>query len=140
MLAYSSFAYWSLESCWFPVFCCLETIWCRYWWMLVVITSSSVLTINLNTVICTLFLKATLFWATSGWNREKIKQMLSNTMRLNFCYLKIIYILPPRLYPKIIGHILKNKQKNKCVCFHEIMRLIIIKMEMKMERRSIDTI
>ena len=25
--------------------------------------------------------------------RKKIKQMLSNTLRLNFCYLKIIHIL-----------------------------------------------
>ena len=26
-----------------------------------------------------------------------------------------------RYYPKIIGHILKNKEKNKCDCFREIM-------------------
>ena len=30
-----------------------------------------------------------------------------------------------------IRHILKNKQKNKCVCIHEIVRLIILKMKMK---------
>ena len=47
---------------------------------------------------------------------QKIKQMLGNTLRLNFCYLKIIHILHSRYRPKIIGHILKNKQKNKCVC------------------------
>ena len=46
--------------------------------------------------------------------------MLSNTVRLNYCYLKIIHILHPRYHPKIIGHILKNEQKNKCACFHEI--------------------
>ena len=55
---------------------------------------------------------------------------------LNFCYLKIIHILHPRYHPKIIGHILKNKQKNKCVCIHEIMWLIIMKMKMKMKYRS----
>ena len=33
-------------------------------------------------------------------------------------------------------NILKNKQKNKCVCFDEIIRLIIMKMEMKMKNRS----
>ena len=38
-------------------------------------------------------------------------------------------------YPKII-HILKNKQKNKCVFIHEIIRLIIMKMKMKMKNRS----
>ena len=58
------------------------------------------------------------------------KIMLSNALRLNFCYLKIIHIL----HPKIIGNILKNKQ-NKCVCIHEIMRQITMKMKMKMKNR-----
>ena len=30
----------------------------------------------------------------------------------------------------------KSKQKNKCVCIHEIIRLIIMKMKMKMKNRS----
>ena len=51
---------------------------------------------------------------------KKIKQMLSNTMRLDFCYLKITHSLHPRYHPEITGHILKNKQYNKCVCIHEI--------------------
>ena len=55
-----------------------------------------------------------------GSNWQKIKQMLSNNLRLNFCYLKIIHILHPRYHPKIIGHILKKKQKNKCACIHTI--------------------
>ena len=50
----------------------------------------------------------------------KIKQMLSNTLRLSLCYLKTIHIFHPRYHPEIIGHTLKNKQKNKCVCIHEI--------------------
>ena len=62
--------------------------------------------------------------------------MLSNTLRLNFYYLKIIHTLHLRYNPKIMGHILKNKQKNKCVYIHEIMRLIIIKRKMKMKNRS----
>ena len=57
--------------------------------------------------------------------------MLSNTLRLNFCYLKIIHILQPRYHPKIVGYILKNKPKSECVCIHEIMRLIVMKMKMK---------
>ena len=68
--------------------------------------------------------------------RQKIKQMLRNTMRLNFCYLKIIHILHSRYHPRIMGHIPKNKQKNKCVCIHEIIRLIIMKMKIKMKNRS----
>ena len=60
--------------------------------------------------------------------------MLSNTLRLNFCYLKIIYTIHPYCNPKIIVHILilKNKQKNRCVCIQKIIRLVI-KMEMKMK-------
>ena len=61
--------------------------------------------------------------------------MLSNTLWLNFCYFKIILILHPRYPPKVIGHILKNKQKDRCVCIHEIKRLIIMKVKVKMESR-----
>ena len=68
----------------------------------------------------------------TGWNWQKIKQMLSNTLRLNFCCLKIIHIFHPRYHPKIIG----NKQKNKCVSIHEIIWVIIMKMEMKIKNKS----
>ena len=47
-------------------------------------------------------------------------------------YLHSLSTLPP----KIIGHILKNKQKNKSVRIHEIIRLIMIKMKMKMKNIS----
>ena len=40
--------------------------------------------------------------------------------------------------PKIIGHILKNKQKNKCVCIHEFMWLIIMKMKNRLYRYGIN--
>ena len=73
---------------------------------------------------------------TPGWNWQKIKQMLSNTLRLNFWYLETIHIHHPGHHPNIIGHTLKNKQKNKCVCIHETVRLIIIIMKMKMKNRS----
>ena len=41
-------------------------------------------------------------------------------MRLNFCYLKIIHILHPQYHLEIIGHIMKNKQANKCFFIHTI--------------------
>ena len=41
-------------------------------------------------------------------------------MRFFIRYLKIIHILHSRYHPKIIGHILKNKHKNKCDCIHTI--------------------
>ena len=84
----------------------------------------------------TLFLWATLLQVTPGWNWHKIKQMLSNTLRLNFCYMKIISTLHSHCCPKIIGHILKSKQQNNCVCIHKIIWLIIMKMKMKMKNRS----
>ena len=39
------------------------------------------------------------------------------------------------LHPKMIGHIRENKQKNKCVCIHEIIRSIIMKMKVKIKNR-----
>ena len=71
----------------------------------------------------------------SDWNWQNIKQMLSNTLRLNFCYLNFIHILHLRYHPEIIGYILKNKQMNKCVCSHEIIGLIKTKMKMNMKNR-----
>ena len=58
------------------------------------------------------------------------------TLRLNVCYLKIIRILHPHYHAKIIGHILQNKQKSKCVYIHEIIRLIIMTMKIRMKNRS----
>ena len=43
--------------------------------------------------------------------------MLSSILRLISCYLKISYLLHSRYHPKIIGHVLKNKQKHKSVCY-----------------------
>ena len=77
-----------------------------------------------NTFICNARLKF-----------AKIKQILSNTLRLNFCYLKIIHILHPRYHPKLKGYTLKNKQKkSKCVCINEIMRIIVMKMKKRSHR------
>ena len=42
----------------------------------------------------------------------------------------------PTLSSKTIGHILKNKQKNRRACVHKIIRLIIMKMKMKMKNGS----
>ena len=56
--------------------------------------------------------------------------MLSNILRLNFWYLKVIYIL----YPKIIGYILENKEMNKCVYINEIIPLIMMKTKIKMKK------
>ena len=65
--------------------------------------------------------------------------MLRNTLRLNFCNLKIIHVLHPHYHKKIIWHTLKNKQKNMYVSIHKIIRVwrspliqvIIMKMKIK---------
>ena len=62
--------------------------------------------------------------------------MQSNTLRLNFSYLTIMHILHPRYHPKIIAHTSKNKQKSKRVFIHEITRLTMMKMKVKMKDRS----
>ena len=85
--------------------------------------------VNLNLGLSTLIYLApnTRFFISNAKltkNWQKIKQMLSYTLRLNFCYLKIIHIPHTSHNPKTIRHILKNKQKNKSVCFQEIVRLI----------------
>ena len=41
------------------------------------------------------------------------KQAKSNTLRLNFCFLKSICFLDPCFHLKIVEHILKNVQKIK---------------------------
>ena len=64
---------------------------------------------------------------------KKIKPMLSNTLRLNLWHPETIGILHPRYHLTITGNILKNKQKNKHVCIHGIMQLIIMKMKTKMK-------
>ena len=42
---------------------------------------------------------------------QKNKQKLSNTLRLNFLYLKIFRLFHPCYHPKIIADTLKNVQK-----------------------------
>ena len=42
------------------------------------------------------------------WNWQKIRQKLSNTLSLNFRFLKTICYLYPRYHPETIDDILKN--------------------------------
>ena len=79
-----------------------------------------------NTFICNVRLKL-------AKNQASAKQ---HPQAVNFCYLKIIHIFHPCYHPKIIRYILKSKQKNKCVGIHEIIRLIIMKMKVKMKNKS----
>ena len=67
---------------------------------------------------------------------KKIKEKLSNTLRLNFWFLKIIPFLHPRYHPKITRDILKMYQKNKYVSFNELVWLMTMKMRLKMKNRS----
>ena len=86
--------------------------------------------------ICTHFISNTFISNARLKLAKKVKQVLDNTLRLKFWYLKILGILFPRYHPKIIEHILKNSQMNKYVCTHEFMRLIIMKIKIKTKNRS----
>ena len=59
-------------------------------------------------MVCTLFYQQH-FYKLPGRNWEKFKQKLSNTLRLNFCYLKIFRVLQLPHRSKIMGNILKKK-------------------------------
>ena len=65
-------------------------------------------------------------------NQANAKQHIES----DFSYLKIIHTLHPHYLQKILGHILKNKQKGQPVFTHEITRLIIMKMKMKIKNKS----
>ena len=72
---------------------------------------------------------------------KKIKQKLSNILRLTLRYLKSNHFSYPLFYyifsgnwkKKMVGHILKNGLKNKCVCFGETNWLIIMKIKIIMK-------
>ena len=56
----------------------------------------------------------------------KIKQVLSNTLRLNLHYFKIIHILHPRYHKKKIVHILKKSKRSMSVLFIIIIIIVVI--------------
>ena len=62
-----------------------------------------------------------------GWNWKKLKEKLSNTLRLNFNYLKIIRFFSFTL-PSMnkIRHS-KKCTKNKYVCFNDVTWFMIMK-------------
>ena len=77
---------------------------------------------NLKTLIfCNLryalFHKQRFYKQREGWNWQKIKQLLSNTLSLNFCYLKIIHILYPSYRLKIIKYIIKKDKRTSVSVF-----------------------
>ena len=49
---------------------------------------------------------------------------------------EVEFSLFERCYPKIIEHILKYLQINKCNCFNEITWFIIMKIKLKMKNKS----
>ena len=52
------------------------------------------------------------------------------------CYLSIICFIHRFYHPKIIGQIKKTVQEIKCICFKQIISLIIMKMKTKMQNIS----
>ena len=71
-----------------------------------------------------------------GWNWQKIKQKLSNTLTLSFGFLKIISFLHPSYHPKIVEDVLKIIQKSIASVLNEVIWLMAMKMRLKMKNRS----
>ena len=84
---------------------------------------------HLAFIYATHFFLSNAFISNARLNWQKIKQMLSNTQRLNFLYLKIIGFHHPRYQPKIIDDILKNV---KITCGSALMKLYDYVMTLKM--------
>ena len=74
--------------------------------------------------------------------QAEIRKKSSNTLRLNFSYLKIIHILHQRYHQKIVDIIYKHgttimiKNLNKYVCIYDTIQFILMKMKMKMKNAS----
>ena len=67
------------------------------------------------------FYKQQFLQGTRGWNWQKVKQILSNTLRLNFCFLKIILTLHQRYHPK--GRLI-NKKSIRLSKFNEVLNIM----------------
>ena len=78
-----------------------------------------------NTFISNARLKLAKNQANGKQHHEAELLLFENNSHSSFSY-----------YPKIMGHVLKNKQKSKGVFFHEITRLIIMKVKIKMKNGS----
>ena len=64
----------------------------------------------------------TLFFISNTLRNTRLKLAKNQPKaKLNFYHLKIICFIHPRYHPKVIGHILQNVQKGKCICFNEIL-------------------
>ena len=67
-------------------------------------------------------------------NWRKIKQESSNTLRLKYCYWKIIRFFYPRFHPEIIK-ISKRCTNNNYACLNEVVWLMTMKARLKMKNR-----
>ena len=57
------------------------------------------------------------FFISNSFISNAIGKKIEQTLRLNFRYLTITYILCTRYHPEIIGDILRNMQKSKRLLF-----------------------
>ena len=82
----------------------------------------------------TRFFVTNTFISNARLNLVKIKQKLSNTLRLNFHYLKTLPSKNKKRYSK------KKLKKNKCVCFNDVIWLIVMKMRLEIKNTIISNI
>ena len=89
-------------------------------------------------IICFLFYKQNFYNQPQAEIDKKTKQMLSNTLRMNFYFLNIILILHQRYHSKNDRTYSKKISKITSVCVDDITQLIIMEMKMKINHIMID--
>ena len=98
---------------------CVSVKIVEFYWILfsentarrLLLISSNIFDVSLTLSAIHAFYKQHFYKQRQAEIGKKIKHKLSNTLRLNFRYLKIIRFLHPRYHPKIIGDNLKIVQK-----------------------------
>lgn len=87
-------------------------------------------------LICSLFYISNLFTSNTRLKLAKHQAHGKQHPKAQLLLFKNFSHSSFTLPSKITRHILRNKQNNKCICIHEIIRLIIMNMNMKMKNRS----
>ena len=82
--------------------------------------------------LITCFFICNTFARMPDWNLQNIKQKLSNNLKLNFCYLKIICFLHQYYHQKITRDI----KKKKCDCFNDAMLVMAMELRLKTKNGS----
>ena len=77
-----------------------------------------------------------LFISNTRLKLAKDQASAKQHLEVQLLLFEIIHIFHSCYHLKTMGHMLKNKQKSKCGCIHEIIRLVIMKIKVKLKNKS----